>query len=197
MCIWVDKEFLFQSRCQKWISNKGIHGWVWFLLWTGALSVFGTEGDREGFLFLHKGGLPLTQQQFWAVTSKALTMLGLVGVRFEIHSFHISSASTAVAMGYPEERVKGLGQWCSRAYQTYVCSRAYQTCVSIAKLGLHVANICFFQLQLCMMTRGEFWSATTYLFGSTSSLQDFMGITAGFEPVGSGFMVGVVGLTMA
>lgn len=61
------------------------------------------------------------QHQFWAVTAKALASLGLMGVKFSTHSFHIGVMSMASALGYSEERVKSLGQWCSQAFWTYVC----------------------------------------------------------------------------
>lgn len=57
--------------------------------------------NAPGFFFCHETGAPLTKHQFWAVSSRALSNMGLQGARFCTHSFRIGAASTAAAMGFP------------------------------------------------------------------------------------------------
>lgn len=74
-----------------------------------------------GPLFIHLGGSLLTRHQFWPVTSKAFASLGLVRVKFGTHSIQIGVTSMVTALGYSEDNVRGLGRWCSQAFQTYMC----------------------------------------------------------------------------
>lgn len=79
-------------------------------------------GPTPGLLFRHMDGTPLTRHQFWAVTSKALSFLGLAHFRFGTHSFRIGAASTAASLGYPASMIQKMGCWQSKVYQSYVRS---------------------------------------------------------------------------
>lgn len=59
-----------------------------------------TQDDGGGCLFHHEDCSPLTKYWFWAVTSRALTVLGMSGFRIGAYSFRTGFASTAAAMGY-------------------------------------------------------------------------------------------------
>ena len=80
------------------------------------------RGNVGGDLFCQKDGLPLTQYQFWTVTSQGVKKAGIVGWKFGTHSFRISAASTAAALGYCEDQIKKLGRWSSCRFKTYVRS---------------------------------------------------------------------------
>lgn len=80
----------------------------------------GFRGTVPGWLFCHADSAPLTKYQFWAVTSLALSKLGLQGVKFGTHSFRIGAASTAAAMGYSETAIRRVGRWRSGAFRAYV-----------------------------------------------------------------------------
>lgn len=78
------------------------------------------RGSTPGPLFIHQSLLPLTKHQFWAVTSKALAVLGFANVRFATHSFRIGAASTAAAMGFQQEAIQSIGRWKSTVYRRYI-----------------------------------------------------------------------------
>lgn len=75
------------------------------------------RGADPGFFFQHVDRVPLTRYQFWVVTLKALSSMGLEGVRFGTHSFRIGAASTAAQMGYPDTQIKAIGKWWSGAFR--------------------------------------------------------------------------------
>lgn len=83
--------------------------WEFISLWGEALS----------FLFCHANGTPLTKDQFWMVSSKALDNVGLQGARFGTHSFCIGAVSTA-AMGFSPAAIQRVGHWRSRAFRPYI-----------------------------------------------------------------------------
>ncbi|XP_067320361.1 integrase/recombinase xerD homolog [Anolis sagrei] len=78
------------------------------------------RGVTPGYFFIHKDGFPLTRYQFWALTNKALKVLGLQQHKFGTHSFRIGAASTAARLGYGAERIKSLGRWKSESYKGYI-----------------------------------------------------------------------------
>ncbi|XP_067323141.1 tyrosine recombinase XerC-like [Anolis sagrei] len=78
------------------------------------------RGNGGGYLFCHQDGKPLTKFQFWAITAKALDLLGLGHLKFGTHSFRIGAASAAAVMGYKSEEIKALGRWKSGAFKGYI-----------------------------------------------------------------------------
>lgn len=83
-------------------------------------SFLAKRGEKDGQLFAHIDGSPLTKFQFWSLTSRALGRAGWVGWKFGTHSFRIGAASTAAALGYSQEQIRGVGRWASKAYLGYV-----------------------------------------------------------------------------
>lgn len=75
------------------------------------------RGDEAGPLFRHSDGAPLTKNQFWVITAKALGALDLQGVRFGMHSFKIEATSIVAAIEYHADRIQKLGRWRSGAYK--------------------------------------------------------------------------------
>ncbi|KAJ7341559.1 hypothetical protein JRQ81_005805, partial [Phrynocephalus forsythii] len=84
------------------------------------LQVLDVEGDRDGYLFCHQDGVPLTRYQFWKIKSAALARVGVPGARFGTHSFQIGATSTAASLGYDPARIQSIGRWRSQCYKVYV-----------------------------------------------------------------------------
>lgn len=75
---------------------------------------------KEGPLFCHANGCPLTRYQFQAVLAKALTSSGAVPSEYGTHSFRIGAATTAALNGFAPDKIKEMGRWRSEAYKLYV-----------------------------------------------------------------------------
>lgn len=68
------------------------------------------RGKEPAFVFNHFDGAPRTGHQLWVITSWTLNGLGLAGVKFRTHSFHIGAVSTAATMGYESAWIQQLGR---------------------------------------------------------------------------------------
>ena len=62
--------------------------------------------NKNGPLFCHFHGCPLSRYQFTGVLKKTLHHLDIDYTKFKSHSFRISAATTAAAMGYSVENIK-------------------------------------------------------------------------------------------
>lgn len=76
--------------------------------------------DREGLLFQHYNGSPLTRYQFQAVLKKGARVLGWEVNKYTSHSFRIGAATTAAINGTPMDRIMRLGRWSSMSAKKYV-----------------------------------------------------------------------------
>lgn len=77
------------------------------------------RGGRNGPLFMHQNGLPLTRATLTTWLKEMALRVGLEG-NFSGHSFRIGAASTATSVGIPDHLIKTLGRWLSNAYQLYI-----------------------------------------------------------------------------
>ena len=78
------------------------------------------RGTKQGYLFIHNDGSPLTRYQFWRFAKEALRREGAHGLQFGTHSFRIGAASTAASLGYQPQDIKRIGRWASTTYRRYV-----------------------------------------------------------------------------
>ena len=77
------------------------------------------RGPSPGPLFCHADGRALTRQQLSTTMQAILHSTGYPG-SYSGHSFRISVATTAAALGIPDHLIKTLGRWSSDAYQLYI-----------------------------------------------------------------------------
>ncbi|XP_053145691.1 uncharacterized protein LOC128342435 [Hemicordylus capensis] len=83
-------------------------------------SYMALRGSSPGCLFVHEGGLPLSQYQFWTVAQQALGAAGVDTAQLSLHSFRIGAASTASRLGLSGETIQRIGRWRSATYKRYV-----------------------------------------------------------------------------
>lgn len=102
-----------------------------------------------GTLFCHSDGSPLTKFQFWSVTSKALDVLGLQGVKFATHSFRIVAASTAAALDMSSDDIQKNGRWRSKPID------------HMWDIWLNKSVVVLFQMQFAQWWDTVCWSADT------------------------------------
>ena len=76
-------------------------------------------GNNSGPLFLLQNGQPLSCDKFCTWFRDAMTRIGETR-HYSGHSFRIGSATTAAAVGIPDNLIKTLGRWISDAYQLYI-----------------------------------------------------------------------------
>lgn len=75
------------------------------------------RGRDVGPLLQHQDRASLTKYQFWMLTSRALDLFGLKGVKFGTHLFWIGAASIEAAIGYTPSRIRYTGQWRLSVYK--------------------------------------------------------------------------------
>ena len=78
------------------------------------------RSGRQGPLFIHFAGDPLTSFQFRSMLKNGIKLLGLTPDHFSSHSFRIGAATAAALGGASEEEIKRMGRWRSSAYQSYI-----------------------------------------------------------------------------
>ena len=78
------------------------------------------QTKRTRLILLSFGGKPLTIYQCTAVLSKVLTVLGVDTKLYKSQSFRIGAASFYHLKGESDEKIKIMGRWKSRAFQTYI-----------------------------------------------------------------------------
>eukprot|EP00112_Aurelia_sp_Birch-Aquarium-sp1_P002007 Seg122.10 transcript_id=Seg122.10/GoldUCD/mRNA.D3Y31 product="hypothetical protein" protein_id=Seg122.10/GoldUCD/D3Y31 len=77
------------------------------------------RGSNSGPLFLCKDGKPLSKDRLNSRLQKELKISGLEG-HYTLHSFRVSAASTAAALGFPDHLIQAMGRWSSDAYKVYI-----------------------------------------------------------------------------
>ena len=76
--------------------------------------------SRDGPLFIHFGGDPLTRYQFSILLKKGVKAVGLLPAEFSPHSFRIGAATTAAMSGLPMDKIMEMGRWRSSAMKLYI-----------------------------------------------------------------------------
>lgn len=71
-------------------------------------------------LFLDAAGQPVTIQQFRLKLAQVDRAAGLKSWGITPHSFRVGAATSAVAIGIPEETIQRMGRWTSRAFLRYI-----------------------------------------------------------------------------
>jgi hypothetical protein len=84
------------------------------------ISYLEARSAREGSLFIHFDGSPLTQYQFSSVLRKCISAVGLEPKEFSPHSFRIGAATAAAVGGIPLESIMNMGRWQSSAVELYI-----------------------------------------------------------------------------
>ena len=95
------------------------------------------RGQKNGPMFIFKDGSPLTRDTFSSLVSQTVKNAGWQG-NFTSHSFRVSAASTAAALGVPDHMIRAMGRWNSDAYLTYVklsCQRISDVSQKLATFG--------------------------------------------------------------
>ena len=75
---------------------------------------------RDGPLFMHFGGDPLTSFQVGQVLKKSISAIGLKPSAFSPHSFRIGAATSASLCGISDDEIKKMGRWKSSAFKSYI-----------------------------------------------------------------------------
>jgi len=68
--------------------------------------------------FRWQSGIPLTTKQLNSVLRRHLDKH--TKCKYRVHSFRSGLASTMAALGCPDEEIKSMGRWSSRAYEDYI-----------------------------------------------------------------------------
>ena len=76
--------------------------------------------QKEGPIFMHFGGDPLTCFQVGHVLKKGISAIGLQSNAFSPHSFRIGAATSAALCGISDDEIKKMGRWKSSAFQFYI-----------------------------------------------------------------------------
>ena len=84
------------------------------------LAYLAARGGREGPLFQHSDGRPLTKAAFVDQVRKTLALAGVDERNYAGHSFRIGAATTAAAAGVDDSMIQTLGRWKSSAYLVYI-----------------------------------------------------------------------------
>lgn len=78
------------------------------------------RGLNTGPLFLDHDGKPLSISSFRASLKRVVKTAGLSSKGISPHSFRIGAATTAAALGIPDETIQRMGRWTSRAFLRYI-----------------------------------------------------------------------------
>lgn len=78
------------------------------------------RGTIPGRLFLDERGEPYTIPRFRSQLAKVVRAAGLQSCGITPHSFRVGAATTAAALGLPEETIQRMGRWTSRAFFRYI-----------------------------------------------------------------------------
>lgn len=74
------------------------------------------HGPSKGPLFLDSEGNPYTIQKFRSRLAQVVRVAGLQSWGITPHSFRVGAATSAAALGIPEETIQRMGHWSSRAF---------------------------------------------------------------------------------
>lgn len=80
------------------------------------------------FLFVRKGGIPLSRQDFNVMFKTLLEKAGIPHKNFSSHSLRIGGATNALLKGYSVSQIQHLGRWRSNAFMRYL--RPFQVLAS-------------------------------------------------------------------
>ena len=83
------------------------------------------QGKGPGLFFRFQSGAPLLRE---LPVKHSLKIKGYEVNMYAGHSFHISTATTAAAVGMEDSVIKTLGRWESTAYLAYVRRSTWQQC---------------------------------------------------------------------
>lgn len=78
------------------------------------------RGSRPGLLFANSDGSPCVINQYRSVLARVVHAAGLSGRGITPHSFRVGAATSAAAVGIPEETIQRMGRWTSRAFMRYI-----------------------------------------------------------------------------
>ena len=78
------------------------------------------RSPRDGPLFTHFNGDPLTRYQFGHVLKKCVSVIGLSPDVYGPHSFRIGAATSAAMCGLSDNDIQALGRWRSSAFKLYI-----------------------------------------------------------------------------
>lgn len=73
---------------------------------------------RQGNLFCHFGGQPLTCFQFTSELNKALKTIDIDSVKYNSHCFWIGAATNAAKLGLSDDEICKAGRWKSNSYKS-------------------------------------------------------------------------------
>lgn len=86
-----------------------------------ALHVFlKVRGTSPGRLFINSSGSPYSVLWFRSALSKISELAGLRAWGITPHSFRVGAATSAAALGIPEDTIQRMGRWSSRAFMRYI-----------------------------------------------------------------------------
>lgn len=78
------------------------------------------RGNNPGPLFLSEEGFPLSIMSFRSELAKAVRAANLSSWGITPHSSRVGAATSAAALGIPEETIQHMGRWTSRAFMSYI-----------------------------------------------------------------------------
>lgn len=84
------------------------------------LQYLSVRGDKEGAIFIHEDGSPVSRSWFSAQLSSAIKLCGLNPSVYKGHSFRIGAASHVADRGMSDAQIRILGRWKSNAFQKYI-----------------------------------------------------------------------------
>ena len=82
------------------------------------------SGFKQGPLFMHPCGCPVSAGSFTKVLRKCLKKLRLSTKRYTTHSFRIGGATHAYNQNFTEQQIRTLGRWRSNAFMKYIRPRS-------------------------------------------------------------------------
>lgn len=78
------------------------------------------RGDSPGSLFLDSSGIPYSILHFRAALSRVVELASLRSWGITPHCFRVGAATSAAALGIPEDTIQRMGCWSSRAFMRYI-----------------------------------------------------------------------------
>lgn len=78
------------------------------------------RGTAPGMLFLEDDGSPCSISQFRKDLARVVRIAGLASWGISPHSFRVGAATSAAALGIPEDTIQRMGRWSSRAFLRYI-----------------------------------------------------------------------------
>lgn len=78
------------------------------------------RGTSPGCLFIDSSGSPYSMLWFRVALSKISELAGLRARGITPHSFRVGAATSAAALGIPEDTIQRMGRWSSRAFMRYI-----------------------------------------------------------------------------